>query len=374
VQNIRKMVANTENVDPVAKKIIRQVEYYFGDFNLPRDKFLQEETKSDSGWVTMETMLKFKRLSDLSKDEKVIVEALKQSKAGLLEVSEDGSKIRRDPAIPLPENTEESRKLLEARTAYAKGFPKESTTLDELIEYYNESNQDVVSIQMRNYCEKKGKEKVWKFKGSIFLTFKTEEAAKGFVEKEEKYKEGALLKKFQKDYLEEKKKEMDERKNKHGNKDKKPKAEGAEKEAEVKQEEEFTLPKGSVLKLTGLGGEITREDIKEVLKEHCSVNIDKDGGDIAFVTYEKGEAEAKIRFKTEDGAKAPTAAWVAKDKVEIKGMTIVGSLLEGEEEDQFLKDSAQDLKNRRNKNKGQKFGQKRRGGGHHGHGGKRGRR
>merc|ERR1719341_1380671 len=57
-------------------------------------------------------MLKFKRLSELSKDEKVIVAALKHSKAGLLEVSEDGSKIRRDPAIPLPENTEESRKLL----------------------------------------------------------------------------------------------------------------------------------------------------------------------------------------------------------------------------------------------------------------------
>ena len=35
-------------------------------------------------------------------------------------------------------------------------------------------------------------------------------------------------------------------------------------QVEVKQEEEFTLPKGSVLKLTGLGGEITREDIKEV--------------------------------------------------------------------------------------------------------------
>merc|ERR1719318_1288540 len=183
-------------------------------------------------------MLKFKRLSELSKDEKVIVAALKQSKAGLLEVSEDGSKIRRDPAIPLPENTEESRKLLEARTAYAKGFNKESSTLDELIEYYNESNPDVVSIQMRNYCEKKGKEKVWKFKGSIFLTFKTEEAAKAFVEKEEKYKEETLLKKFQKDYLEEKKKEMDERRNKFGKKDKKPKTEGAdgkEEEVEVKQ-------------------------------------------------------------------------------------------------------------------------------------------
>merc|ERR1712055_757144 len=201
-------------------------------------------------------------------------------------------------------------------------------------------------------------------------------AAKAFVAKEEKYKEETLLKKFQKDYLEEKKKEMEEKKNKYQKKDKKPKSEGADgkEEAEEKQEEEFKLPKGSVLKLTGLGGEITREDIKEVLKDECSVNIDKDGGDIAFITYEKGEAEAKIRFKTEGGAKAPAAAWVAKDKVEIKGMTVVGSLLEGEEEDQFLKDSAQDLKNRRNKNKGQKFGQKRRGGGHHGHGGKRGRR
>merc|ERR1712212_172633 len=98
----------------------------------------------------------------------------------------------------------------------------------------------------------------------------------------------------------------------------------------------------------------------EGLKDECSVNIDKDGGDIAFINYEKGEAEAKIRFKAEGGAKAPAAAWVAKDKLEIKGMTVVGSLLEGEEEDQFLKDSAQDLKNRRNKNRGQK----RRGGGH----------
>merc|ERR1711963_1242803 len=118
-----------------------------------------------------------------------------------------------------------------------KGFNKETTTLDELLDHYNEANPDVVSIQMRNYCEKKGKEKVWKFKGSIFLTFKTEDAAKAFVAKEEKYKEETLLKKFQKDYLEEKE----------------------------KQKEEFKLPKGSVLKLTGLGGEITREDIKEVL-------------------------------------------------------------------------------------------------------------
>ena len=74
---------------------------------------------------------------------------------------------------------------------------------------------------------------VWKFKGSIFLTFKTEDAAKAFVAKEEKYKEETLLKKFQKDYLEEKKKEMEEKKNKYQKKDKKPKSEGADGKEEV---------------------------------------------------------------------------------------------------------------------------------------------
>ena len=32
-------------------KIIRQIEHYFGDFNLPRDKFLLEQIKdSEDGW------------------------------------------------------------------------------------------------------------------------------------------------------------------------------------------------------------------------------------------------------------------------------------------------------------------------------------
>ena len=30
-----------DEMSPLEKKIIRQIEYYFGDFNLPRDKFLQ---------------------------------------------------------------------------------------------------------------------------------------------------------------------------------------------------------------------------------------------------------------------------------------------------------------------------------------------
>ena len=263
------------------KKIIRQIEYYFGDFNLPRDKFLSEETKADAGWVSMETMLKFKRLVELSADSAVIVAALKKSKAGLMEVAEDNTKIRRNPEIPLPENTVESKAALEARTVYVKGFDLEATTLDELLDFFNETNNNVVSIQMRNYSVGKGKDKEWKFKGSIFITFKTPEAATEFVDnKDWTYKDKQMILKFQKNYLEDKAKEYEEKK--------KGKNKGGKKEAEpVKQEEveEFKLAKGAVLKLTGLGGEVTREDIKEVLKDKFEVNIDKGEGRRGFFCH-----------------------------------------------------------------------------------------
>jgi lupus La protein len=46
---------------------------------LPRDKFLQEQVKLGDGWVPLEVMLKFKRLSNLTTDCDVIVTALEAS-------------------------------------------------------------------------------------------------------------------------------------------------------------------------------------------------------------------------------------------------------------------------------------------------------
>ncbi len=43
---------------------------------------VQDSLKANDGWVNMETMLKFKRLSDLSSDPAVILAALKKSKTG----------------------------------------------------------------------------------------------------------------------------------------------------------------------------------------------------------------------------------------------------------------------------------------------------
>ncbi|KAK2100750.1 Eukaryotic translation initiation factor 3 subunit K [Saguinus oedipus] len=87
---------DNEKMAALGAKICHQTENlnYFGDFNLPRDKFLKEQIKLDEGWVPLEIMIKFNRLNRLTTDFNVIVEALSKSKAELMEISEDKTKIR----------------------------------------------------------------------------------------------------------------------------------------------------------------------------------------------------------------------------------------------------------------------------------------
>lgn len=98
------------------QKIIKQIEYYFGDINLPRDKFLKEKIKEDEGWVTLEVLLTFKRLASLSTDPEVIASAIDKAENELVEVSEDRKKLRRNPEKPVPELDEDRKKDLMKRT------------------------------------------------------------------------------------------------------------------------------------------------------------------------------------------------------------------------------------------------------------------
>jgi lupus La protein len=101
-----------------AAEILKQVEFYFSDANLPRDKFLWTLTQSDpknQGWVQIKTIASFKRMQRF-KSLEVIVDALRQSKE-LLEVSEDGTAVRRK--IPLVKPTTEGFQELNNRTVYA---------------------------------------------------------------------------------------------------------------------------------------------------------------------------------------------------------------------------------------------------------------
>ena len=81
--------------------ILWQMEYYFGDFNLPKDKFLKAQIdEAKDGWISLDIMLKFQRLANLTKDKDLIIKALKTS--DILETNQEKLEVRRKPSLPVP--------------------------------------------------------------------------------------------------------------------------------------------------------------------------------------------------------------------------------------------------------------------------------
>lgn len=68
--------------------------------------------------LTMALLSFFSRLKTLTTESSVIVSALKKSKAGLLEISEDKTKIRRSPDKPLPEINDDYKDALKHKSVY----------------------------------------------------------------------------------------------------------------------------------------------------------------------------------------------------------------------------------------------------------------
>ena len=99
-----------------ASEILRQVEFYFSDANLPRDKFLWTlaSDPKKQGWVPISSIASFKRMQRFQPNEAVVA-ALRQSKE-LLEVSEDGTAVRRK--IPLVRPTTEKFEEINSRSLH----------------------------------------------------------------------------------------------------------------------------------------------------------------------------------------------------------------------------------------------------------------
>ena len=58
----------TNQNDEFNMKIKQQVEFYFSDFNLHRDKFMQEHMQVDDGWFHTSVLLRFKKLARLCRN------------------------------------------------------------------------------------------------------------------------------------------------------------------------------------------------------------------------------------------------------------------------------------------------------------------
>lgn len=338
---------SSADVSALEAQIIKQVEYYFGDFNLPRDKFLQGKLKLDDGWVTIETLLTFNRLKSLTTAENVVAEALKKSTSQLLEVSDDGKKIRRSAAKPVPESNKEHQQKLDELSVYAKGFPA-TATIDDLLEFFGQFGQ-CINVFMRRYP------KTRKFKGSVFATFSTKEEADAFLAKEGvKFNELELTRSMKTDYVARKKQERQARL------DEKAKKKAADKEAagggDAGAAEEPEAPEivlGCLLRVKGLGEKTTWENLKQALAPYAAV---------AFVDYSRGQPEAVLRFVEEGSAQAVLAKLEAQGEgLKIYGNEVTAEALEGDEEVEYWKKLTAAKRDKKNRFKGGQRGNK---GGH----------
>nr|CAH8876571.1 unnamed protein product [Trichobilharzia regenti] len=189
-------------VTPLESKIIKQVEYYFGDVNLSRDKFLREAIKQNDGWVSMDTMLKFKRLKSLSEDAEFIKKSLSKSDSGLIEVGADG--VRRNPELKVPETLQSTMENYKDNSVYVKGFNSDEQ-LDVIIEWLEKHGGKTLDVHMRRYPRDK------KFKGSVSAIFEKKEDADKFLASEEAatFKDKEMTRLTQSEYRKRKQEEKD---------------------------------------------------------------------------------------------------------------------------------------------------------------------
>jgi la-related protein 6 len=131
-----------ELTEDLREKIVIQAEYYFSDENLRRDGFLLKHVKRNKeGFVNLKLLASFKKMRSLSRDYRVIGEALKTSTK--LIVSENGLKIRRVDTLP-KELLDQAR----VKNLVISKMPHENPSMDYVIAAFPGHNEDVISVRI----------------------------------------------------------------------------------------------------------------------------------------------------------------------------------------------------------------------------------
>lgn len=100
--------------EELANRIVSQVEFYFSDANITKDAFLLKHVRRNKeGYVSLKLISSFKRVKHLTKDWRVVAEALKRSTK--LEINEPGTKLRRIDPLPAYDETTPSRTVVAVR-------------------------------------------------------------------------------------------------------------------------------------------------------------------------------------------------------------------------------------------------------------------
>ncbi|XP_034712832.1 la-related protein 7 [Etheostoma cragini] len=145
----------------------KQVEFWFGDVNLHKDRFLKKVIdESEDGYVDISVLASFNRMKRLTSDTKLIARALKNS--SVVEVNLEGNKVRRQ--LPIGEVPKD----VDSRTVYVELLPKNVT--HGWIEKVFTKCGNVVYVSIPRY------KSTGDTKGFAFVEFETEKQAQKAIE------------------------------------------------------------------------------------------------------------------------------------------------------------------------------------------------
>jgi len=117
--------------DDLCESIVQQVEFYFSDANITKDKFLLKHVKRNKeGFVSLKLISSFKRVKHLTKDWRQVAVAI-EKKSNKLEVNDLKTKVRRLDALPEYDETTPSR------TVVALNLPIERPTIEAVAELFS---------------------------------------------------------------------------------------------------------------------------------------------------------------------------------------------------------------------------------------------
>ncbi|KAG0724790.1 La-related protein 6 [Chionoecetes opilio] len=86
--------------EEVLERIVAQVEFYFSDANVAKDKFLLKHIRRNKeGYVSLKLVSSFKKVKQLTKDWRVVSHSL-QKQSTKIQINDLGTKIRRTEPLP----------------------------------------------------------------------------------------------------------------------------------------------------------------------------------------------------------------------------------------------------------------------------------